>query len=129
MMLKIESLEAIVIDLPFRFAFKHSLASRQHSENLIVKAVVTDGRSNYLGYGEGIPRDYVTGESIHSSFSWLKETVFPLFEKREFQSKEELLGTLKREFQRLGLDVQCAGAAWCALELALLDAWGRSVQQ
>jgi muconate cycloisomerase len=128
-MLKVESLEAFVIDLPFRFAFKHSLASRNHSENLIVKVRTTDGSKSYTGYGEGIPRDYVTGESVQKSLLLLREIIFPLFKERRLESKEHLLQMLEQEFLTLGFDVRPAGAAWCALELALLDAWGQFVGQ
>ena len=122
--MKVIALDAAVVKLPFRFSFKHSLASRDSSENLIVRARIDDGGKTFTGYGEGIPRDYVTGETIDSAMNRLKTEFLPRFINRQFADSGELIQSLQSEFLDLGLDKQPTGAAWCPLELALLDALG-----
>ena len=53
---------------------KHYLAERTCSDSLVVK-VVTD--SGLTGYGEGVARQYVTGETIESSLILCKIILFP----------------------------------------------------
>jgi len=124
--MKIVSLEAYLIDLPFRFSFKHSLASRSNSQNLIVKAVIADGARVSAGYGEGVPRDYVTGESVHDCLSGVVNEFIPRLVGRTFADNSQLLSLLKSEWLQAGLDRKARGAAWCALELAVLDAAARN---
>ncbi len=123
--MKISGLEAKVVKLPFRFAFKHSLASRNYSENLIVRATLSDGSELYRGFGEGIPRDYVTGETLENALARLQREFFPRFLDRQIADFTALTRLLRDEFADLQLDKRAAGAAWCALELALLDACGQ----
>ncbi|MGE5341443.1 MAG: mandelate racemase/muconate lactonizing enzyme family protein [Candidatus Omnitrophota bacterium] len=85
---------------PFRFAFAHARATHTHSHNIIVAACLDDGT---WGYGESIPREFVTGESIDSVFTAM-ETLNP---------------------SRIRLET-CPPAVRCALELAYLDAYGKS---
>jgi L-alanine-DL-glutamate epimerase-like enolase superfamily enzyme len=124
--MKVVGLDAVVVKLPFRFSFKHSLASRNSSENLIVRARIEDGGKVFTGYGEGIPRDYVTGETIDSAMNRLKTEFFPRFISRKFTDSADLVHALEQEFLDLELDRHPTGAAWCPLELALLDALGHA---
>jgi len=62
--LKLLSITAKPFKLDFRFVVSHSIASRSFSKNIIVVAVSKDGLK---GYGEGIPRRYVTGETVESA--------------------------------------------------------------
>jgi L-alanine-DL-glutamate epimerase-like enolase superfamily enzyme len=127
--MKIVSLSARVVKLPFRLSFKHSLASRNFSENLIVRAVLSDGAHEYTGYGESIPRDYVTGETIQAALDRLENEFTPRFLQRQVADADSLIGILKQEFAGLNLTSVPAGSTWCALELALLDAWGQAAGQ
>ncbi|HEY9758062.1 MAG TPA: enolase C-terminal domain-like protein [Oculatellaceae cyanobacterium] len=127
--MKIVSLEARVIKLPFRFSFKHSLASRNFSENLIVRAVLSDGSRNHVGYGESIPRDYVTGETVQAALARLEREFAPRFLQRQIDDPKSLLQIMQNEFADLKLISVPAGSAWCALELALLDAFGHATSQ
>ncbi len=123
--MKIIAADLYVVKLPFRFAFKHSLASRNYSENIILRLVVENGSLQISGFGEGIPRSYVTGESIASSLAILKDQFLPRFLQREFVRYEDLKQAIESEFAALKLAEKSYGAAWCALELALLDAAGQ----
>lgn len=76
------------------------------------------------GYGEGIPRTFVTGETMPGSLTFLAETLAPAILNKEFSAPLELLQSLTDLFR------QTAGeqhpGAFCALETALLDAAGRA---
>jgi len=121
--MKIESIDAFAVVLPFRVAFGHSLASRKLSENLIVRVVLENG---VVGYGEGIPRDYVTGETVNSALKSLKLDYAPRFLGLDVSSAQTIVNVLADEFKRAGLWRQAQGAAWCALESAILDAMCRA---
>ena len=124
--MKIIALSVRVIRLPFRFSFKHSLASRNASDNVIVRARVEHEGLQFVGFGESIPRDYVTGEDAFSAAQVISETYFPRFSGRSFESFAQLEHALLSEFFQLELDRRQKGASWCALELALLDAFARA---
>ncbi len=123
--MKIASIDSFLITLPFRFAFKHSLASRSKSENLIVRVVITDGATSFVGYGEGIPRDYVTGENPTGAVQSVSREYVPLFLNRSFADAHQVVSTLQSEWAKLKLDSRPQGASWCAFELAVLDAAGK----
>jgi L-alanine-DL-glutamate epimerase-like enolase superfamily enzyme len=109
----IESIAARSLEIAFRVKFSHASASRERTHSLWVEAKMRDGT---LGYGEGYPRDYVTGETLEGALAfvtrhsaiWLEE-IYDL----------DTLATWVRA-QRAEIDAN--PAAWCAVELALLDA-------
>jgi len=107
---------------------KHYLAERTHSENLVVK-VVTD--SGVVGFGEGIARQYVTGEVMESSLRFLQDHLLPQLNGFHPSGPPDLIEALA---ELLSEDNRAqAPAACCALELAILDAagktWSQSVAQ
>lgn len=51
------------ISIPFRFQYGHAL--KQHQSLQAVVCIATDDAGN-AGYGEAVPREYVTGESCQS---------------------------------------------------------------
>jgi len=107
---------------------KHYLAERTHSENLVVK-VLTD--SGVVGFGEGIARQYVTGETTATSLPFLRDHLIPKSNGLHWNDPEDLL----RKLRELTSEPNRARApaACCALELAILDAagktWGQSVAE
>jgi len=121
--MKIESLTAYGIKIPFRITFRHSRAERSFTENIIVKVVLDDGA---VGWGECIPRRYVTGEtpeSVMSGYRGLEGS--EIF--REFLSFEDGINFLSRApVVSYGAGGGIGSAGWCALELAFLDALCRS---
>jgi len=110
--------------MPLRRAIRHASHVRSDSENVIVRCVLEDGTT---GYGEGVPREYVTGETIESAIEILSNTDFgsqlevcPDFGRAVNLSERIQLAPVKND-QR-----GCLGnAARCAVELAILDAYGR----
>ncbi|MBX9724778.1 MAG: hypothetical protein K2X81_25460 [Candidatus Obscuribacterales bacterium] len=120
--MKIRSLETFKITLPFRFSFGHSLASRAESSNLIVKITLNNG---CVGYGEGIPRDYVTGENIETAENNVLLKYAPHIIGLDMDEPKAIVNSLANSFKELGLEEKAQGASWCALELAVLDVCSR----
>lgn len=109
------------LNLAFLYPIKHSLATHAGSENLVVK-VAADPHLG--GYGEGIPRTFVTGETLESSLAFLAETLAPAIVGQEFTSPPQLLQRLEDLFRHTAGELH--PGAFCALETALLDAAGRA---
>jgi L-Ala-D/L-Glu epimerase / N-acetyl-D-glutamate racemase len=122
--MRVRELMAYHVRLPLRKPVRHASYTRTETENLIIRCVLDDGTT---GYGEGVPREYVTGETIDSALdllrhSDLKTRLEPCadFTAAVHLAERFALATLP------GDERQCGGnAARCALELALLDAYGR----
>ena len=122
----IASFELYAVDLPFRKPFRHAAAERNVSSSLFLKCTTDTGIS---GFGETLPRDYVTGESRESAFAMLRDAILPRLVGQNFDSLDEVEAFLQR------CDGQTPGwisadtpqtAAWCAVDLALLDAFGKA---
>jgi L-Ala-D/L-Glu epimerase len=65
---QIARIEVLTAQLPFRFSFGHALATRRDSTNVYVRLTLDDGT---VGYGEGVPREYVTGETVEGAVAAL----------------------------------------------------------
>ncbi len=116
----VASIEVLSAQLPFRFSFGHALAERRSSTNIYVKVTLSDGST---GFGEGIPRDYVTGETGAAALAQLCDRYAPALVGRELDSPERVMHALDSSVAA-GSAGEVRGAAWCALELAVLDAAG-----
>jgi L-Ala-D/L-Glu epimerase len=115
--------DVFAVDLPFRFSFGHALAARRSTRNLVVRVALGDGS---VGYGEGVPREYVTGETIEGAITAVADRLAPELLEREVATAGDvsaLLETLPSGDEGEGTGT----AARCALELAVLDAAGRSL--
>lgn len=120
--MKIMSCRLRIIQIPFVMVFKHALKSRSEVESLIVEVHTESG---IVGYGEAIPREYVTGESIASVRDNLLNHVFPTAKGLEFKTCEEVTGWFEEfhsTFSTLGEKELCVKTAF---ELAVLDAFGK----
>jgi muconate cycloisomerase len=124
--MQLKQIEFFRLQIPLCMPIKHHLAERTCSENLVVK-VVSD--SGVVGYGEGIPREYVTGETTAASLAFLRDHLIPQSNGLHWDDPDDLFGTLRELISELNR--ARAPAACCALELAILDAagktWGKSV--
>jgi L-alanine-DL-glutamate epimerase-like enolase superfamily enzyme len=117
----VKKLDIWHLKLGFQSPIKHSLATHAGSENLVL-GVTTD--AGITGYGEGVPRAFVTGEVLDDSLSFVRGVLASAILTREFHAPGELpkaLEVLYRQSQG-----QRHPAAFCALETALLDAAGRT---
>lgn len=103
------------LEIPFKQAFAHATAIRSCTEGVLVKAESSNG---VIGIGEGCPRKYGTGETIHTATSF-----FELHREawEQFRSLEDLKTWMTTNSQRIDRNP----ASWCAVELALLDRWGQ----
>lgn len=123
----ITQFEVFATDLPFRVRFKHAAHSRESSSSLFLKCTLDDGS---VGWGEALPRPYVTGETRDGAGELLARGILPQLVGRSFAGFGELQGFLEtcdgQAPARWVSPEVPQGAAWCAVDLALLDAFGRS---
>jgi L-alanine-DL-glutamate epimerase-like enolase superfamily enzyme len=115
----VKKLDIWHLRLGFHSPIKHNLASHQGSDNLVLRVTTADG---VLGYGEGVPRAFVTGEVFGDSLSYLQEVLAPAVLGRDFPSPSALLRSLADLYQQTRAPLH--PAAFCAMETALLDATG-----
>jgi L-Ala-D/L-Glu epimerase len=115
------------VDLPLKVSFRHAAATRTASESLFLRARLDSGAE---GWGESLPRPYVSGESREEAFAQLRDTILPGLLGRTFQSLPDLISFLERcdgkaPSEWVRPDVP-QSSAWCSVDLALLDAFGRA---
>jgi len=118
MVMKIKQCLLRHINIPFNVTFSHSSYSRSTVEGIIVEIHTEDG---LIGYGETLPRDYVTGETHTSVVRHLLKNVFPRLNKKTFLSWQDTLDWLElfeEHIPELSKHEMCVKAA---IELALLD--------
>jgi L-Ala-D/L-Glu epimerase len=121
----IRQLTAMIVRLPLRMRFTHATATRAESENVFVRCELADGTA---GWGEGVPRSYVTGETAAGCLEQLAAT--PVAEQLagDCVSWPDVIRLCERFAPA---DVRenprgCYGNALrCAVELSLLDAFGQ----
>jgi muconate cycloisomerase len=116
------------VAVPLKKQIKHASYSRTDSENLVVRVELQGG---HVGYGEGVPRPYVTGETIESTFASLAGQDWSrlMGQPHDFAQAVRTLESLtfaERESDPRGM---AGNAASSALELALLDAYGHAFEQ
>ena len=119
---RIEAITIYQLRIPFHQAFRHAAQSREESDAVIVR--VDDG-AGHIGYGEALPRPYVTGENTPSMIAHLREQLAPRIFNRSWTAGWPTFESLKachadwtRSADRA---VTAWNAAFCAVELALLD--------
>jgi L-alanine-DL-glutamate epimerase-like enolase superfamily enzyme len=126
----VTELELFAVDLPFKTAFRHAAAERTTSESLFLRIGLDSGAD---GWGEALPRAYVSGERRQDAFALLRDAVLPALVGRTFQSLPEVVSFLEKcdgkappEWVRPDAPQT---SAWCCVDLALLDAFGRAFGQ
>jgi muconate cycloisomerase len=129
-------LTAFLIRVPLRREIKHASATRHDSANVLVRCRLADGTE---GWGEGVPRCYVTGETAEGALEQLAAT--PLGEQlsADCANWEDVIAMCER-WQPVEIELKrqdaastheyvqrgCYGNALrCAVELSILDAFGR----
>lgn len=122
----VTELQLFAVDLPFKTAFQHAAATRTTSESLFLRMTLDSG---VVGWGEALPRAYVSGESRQDAFALLCDQILPPLIGRTFQSLPEVFSFLekcdgKAPSEWVPADVPQT-SAWCCVDLALLDAFGR----
>jgi len=126
--MQVVELAAYHVRIPLRKPIRHASYTRSESDNLVVGCRLADGTQ---GYGEGVPREYVTGETIDSALALLRATSSESLTLRAGTFAEAVCLIEALQLAPVSDDPrQCKGnAARCAVELALLDAFGRHYGQ
>ncbi len=122
--MRVAELTAYHVRIPLVRPVRHASHSRTSTDNLLVRCALDDRTE---GFGEGVPREYVTGETIDSAIALLRRSdlAAQLEPCHDFAAAAALAERL-RLAPVPGDDRECAGnATRCAVELALLDAYGR----
>ncbi|MCE9532283.1 MAG: dipeptide epimerase [Planctomycetes bacterium] len=123
--MKISELSAFVVRIPLRKPIKHASHTRSETQNVVVRCVLDDGT---IGHGEGVPRDYVTGETADTAIELLKRSDLPAQFERCDDFKKAVAMADRLKLAPVPGDTRGVGgnAARCAVELAILDAYGRA---
>lgn len=119
--MKLQSWGIQKISIPFVERFQHSLTTRSTTASIVVAVETENG---LRGYGECAPREYVTGESIAESVINLQK-ILTCLPGIQFNDLGEISSYLGQLHTFLPNSDECHLNARCALELALLDAFGK----
>lgn len=114
--MRVVRISVFTFPVPFKVVFRHASASRDRAENLIVAAHAEDGT---VGYGEGCPRGYVTGETTATGLDFIRRHADSLI-----ADVADLAG-LHAWIVDHADDIDRNPAAFCAVETAILDLFGR----
>jgi len=69
--MRIARLVAYHVKVPLKMTIRHASFTRRESENVIIQCELENGMT---GWGEGVPRSYVTGETIESVMDTLSRS-------------------------------------------------------
>ena len=115
--MRIERFAAFGFPVPFKTVFRHAQGSRRRAENLIVAAYSADGA---VGYGEGCPRRYVTGETVVGCLAFVRE------QADDLAARVTDAASLQAWIETKRCSIDRNPAAFCALEIAILDLIGKT---
>lgn len=120
--MRIAELIAYHVQIPLKTKIRHASYTRRMTDSVVVRCRLSDGTE---GWGEGLPREYVTGETIESAFELLRATPLTQQLGASLESPEAAIATCEKiELNRSQPDPRnCFGnSIRCALELSILDA-------
>jgi L-alanine-DL-glutamate epimerase-like enolase superfamily enzyme len=120
MCFRLARIELREIRIPFRFSFKHALAERREAHNLIV-AVQAD--SGPAGYGEIVPRAYLTGESVASAWDDVLQRWWPALRELQFRRGAAPRIALRPLYEQA--DDERRTASYAGVDIAVHDLWAR----
>jgi L-Ala-D/L-Glu epimerase len=122
--MRILGIKLFKVAVPLKKVVRHASFERSTSANLVVRVTLADG---VVGYGEGVPRSYVTGETLETNFAVLAKHDWA----RLMGCPSDFAGVVQR-LEALALPEiendprgMAGNAARCGLELAILDAYGK----
>ena len=115
--------------IPFVEGFSHSSSARLHSDAIVVRITADDGT---VGYGEGLPRPYVTGETTESCIGHMVSHLWPAVSRVDFADLvpgPDPIQTLEPVEASLPVVESDGVIAWnaarAAFELAVVDVLAR----
>jgi len=118
--MKFPGIELFHLQIPFRRAYKHALADHRASNTVLAK-VTTD--TGVIGWGETVPRRYLTGETPQGVIDCINNKLWPSVRETEIAAFDDIRSILEPLCDLS--QKERTTAAYCALELALLDAAGK----
>ncbi len=128
--MRLSRLTAYHVRIPLKHIVRHASHARQETDSLIVRCELDNGA---IGWGEGLPRPYVTGETIDNVWSLLAESDLARQLADPFENLSQAIALADRIKLKIAdcdspfVERGCFGnAARCAIELSLLDAAARS---
>jgi L-alanine-DL-glutamate epimerase-like enolase superfamily enzyme len=121
--MRIQSLDAYHVCIPLRGKVQHASHARTDTHSIVVCCRLDDGTE---GWGEGLPREYVTGETIETAWEQFRSADWPRMLGERFSDLGEAIVLC----ERIRLDAgnvpgrrDCFGNSLrCAVEIAILDA-------
>jgi muconate cycloisomerase len=118
----VQSITLYQLGIPFHRSFRHALQSREESDAVIIKITGSDG---LVGFGESLPRSYVTGETTETMVARIHDDLASKVFQEAFapgwETLEQLESVMPVWTQSATNGVLAWNATFCALELALLD--------
>lgn len=117
MSLRIKSVKVFFVRVPLRFSVEHALAARKENTTGFLILTADDGK---VGVGEFLARDYVMGETRDQIVEYLRQLA-PRLTGTEIGDPVHFIRALWQE----GEEAAGKGGAVGALDLALLDVWGK----
>src|ERR1035438_5773058 len=69
--MRVKDITAWQVRIPLKKPIQHASHTRTETDNIVIRATLDDGT---IGFGEGVPREYVTGETIDSALALLKQS-------------------------------------------------------
>lgn len=115
--MKIKEIELFAINLPLIDPFIISYATYDSIKSIIVKMTTDDG---YIGYGEAVPDEHITGETWEGTFEALKNYLAPAvigLDPREFEKIHDVMDHVLKP----------TPAAKAAIDIACFDIAGKSM--
>ncbi|MDZ4684571.1 MAG: dipeptide epimerase [Planctomycetaceae bacterium] len=115
------------VRIPLKTEIRHASHARTETASLVVQCRLDNGQ---IGWGEGLPREYVTGETIDDAWALIARAELSKQLGGSFETLADVIALLDRFHlpPRSGDDRGCFGnSARCAIELAVLDAYCRSL--
>ncbi|MEM7617280.1 MAG: enolase C-terminal domain-like protein [Pseudomonadota bacterium] len=109
--MKIKRIIIEELEIPFKHTFSHASATRNKTEAILV---TVESENGFIGYGEGCPRNYVTGETIQTTKIFFADHKDEIINMYHLDDIKEWINNNHQVIDR-------NPAAWCAIELALLD--------
>lgn len=113
------------LQVPLRRPFKHAAAQRSLADPMVVEVELASG---VMGYGETLPRPYVTTETPATVQAAILSTLLEALAEVRPQSLPEAF-ELAESLPWKDRDRQVCLAARAAVELALLDAYSRQFRR
>lgn len=113
--MRIQQLTSRRLQIPLTHTVQHAAARRSCSYSFWVEA----RSDSHIGFGEGCPRTYVTGEDFDNAERFFRR-ISPMV-----HAQISDLASLRMWVDEQAALIDKHPAAWCAIELAILDLLGK----